>query len=323
MSLAAPGTRRAPDRARRVLGRLAGVVGVLWGAATLTFLAQQLMPGDPAQTILGGAGSKPSPEQLAAVNDQYGFNDPLVVQYLNYLAGLLHGDLGTSYILKQPVSEIIGHHLGPTLILTVTSLVASWVVAVAVTLLTAHRSRWVAGLGSGLEIFLAALPQYWLGIVLLVVFAFHLRLLPVVGGDGLAGLALPALTLALPLAGFLGQVTRDEFASAMEQPFAVSARARGMSDWGVRWRHSLRHAVLPGLTLSGWALGSLFSTAVIVESVFVRPGLGRVLVDAVTSKDMPVVIGVTLFVAAVYVLANLLVDIAFVRVDPRLRRRIR
>ncbi|MET4430205.1 ABC transporter permease [Mycolicibacterium sp. 624] len=319
MTLAVPVTRRIPLRVRRVLVRLAGVIGVLWGAATLTFLAQHLMPGDPAQTILGGAGSRPTPEQLAAVREQYGFNDPLIVQYLHYLGGLLRGDLGTSYILKQPVTDIITEQLGPTLVLTITALIASWVIAVAVTLLTAHRRRWVASIGSGLEIFLAALPQYWLGIVLLVVFAFHLRVLPVVGDGGPEGLVLPALTLALPLAGFLGQVTRDEFSSAMEQPFAVSARARGMSDWGVRWRHALRHAVLPGLTLSGWALGSLFSTAVIVESVFVRPGLGRVLVDAVTSKDMPVVVGVTLFVAAVYVIANLLVDTAFGRVDPRLR----
>jgi peptide/nickel transport system permease protein len=199
------------------------------------------------------------------------------------------------------------------------ALIASWLIAVVVTLLTAHRSRGVAALGSGLETLLAALPQYWLGIVLLVVFAFTLHWLPVVGDGGPEGLVLPTLTLALPLAGFLGQVTRDEFSSAMEQPFAVSARARGMSDLAVRWRHALRHAVLPGLTLSGWALGSLFSTAVIVEAVFVRPGLGRVLVDAVKSQDMPVVVGVTLFVAAVYVLANLLVNLAFGRIDPRLR----
>lgn len=319
MTLAVPVARRTPLRVRRVLVRLAGVIGVLWGAATLTFLAQYLMPGDPAQTILGGAGSRPTPGQLAAVREQYGFNDPLIVQYLHYLGGLLRGDLGTSYTLKQPVTDIITEQLGPTLVLTITALIASWVIAVTVTLLTAHRRRWVASIGSGLEILLAALPQYWLGIVLLVVFAFHLRLLPVVGDGGPEGLVLPALTLALPLAGFLGQVTRDEFSSAMEQPFAVSARARGMSDWGVRWRHALRHAILPGLALSGWALGSLFSTAVIVESVFVRPGLGRVLVDAVTSRDMPVVVGVTLFVAAVYVIANLLVDTAFGRVDPRLR----
>lgn len=305
---------------RRVLSRLAGVAGVLWSAATLTFLAQQLMPSDPAQTILGGAGVKPSAEQLAAVNAQYGFDRPVIVQYLDYLGGLLRGDLGTSYILKQPVAHIIGQHLESTLILTVTALVLSWVLAVALTLLTAHRGRGLGAVGSGIEIFFAALPQYWFGIVLLVVFAFHLHWLPVIGGDGPEGLILPALTLAVPLAGFLGQVTRDEFSSAMEQPFAVSARARGMSDWGVRWRHALRHAVLPGLTLSGWALGSLFSTAVIVEIVFVRPGVGRVLVDAVTSQDMPVVVGVTLIVAAVYVVANLVVDTAFNRVDPRLRR---
>ncbi|MET0698360.1 MAG: ABC transporter permease [Mycobacterium sp.] len=302
-----------------MLARLAGVVGVLWGAATLTFIIEQLMPTDPAQTILGGAGSKPTPEQLAAVRVQYGFDQPVIVQYLHYLGGILRGDLGTSYIRKQPVSEIIGQQLSSTLTLTATALVVSWVIAVAVTLLTAHRSRALAALGSGLETLLAALPQYWLGIVLLVLFAFTLHWLPVVGNGGPEGLVLPALTLALPLAGFLGQVTRDEFSSAMEQPFAVSARARGMSDFGVRWRHALRHAVLPGLTLSGWALGSLFSTAVIVEAVFVRPGLGRVLVDAVTSQDMPVVVGVTLFVAAIYVVANLLVNLAFGRIDPRLR----
>jgi peptide/nickel transport system permease protein len=306
--------------ARRVLGRLAGVVGVLWGAATLTFIVEQLMPTDPAQTILGGAGAKPTPEQMAAVRAQYGFDRPVIVQYLDYLGGLLRGDLGTSYVRKQPVSDIISQQIASTLTLTITALVAAWVIAVLVTLLTAHRSRPLAALGSGVETLLAALPQYWLGIVLLVLFAFRLHWLPVVGDGGPEGMVLPALTLALPLAGFLGQVTRDEFSSAMEQPFAVSARARGMSDLGVRCRHALRHAVLPGLTLSGWALGSLFSTAVIVEAVFVRPGIGRVLVDAVTSQDMPVVVGVTLFVAAVYVLANLLVNLAFGRIDPRLRR---
>lgn len=305
---------------RRVAGGVAGVLGVLWGAATLTFIAQHVMPTDPVLAILGGAGAKPTPEQIAAVRVQYGLDRPVLEQYADYLTGLLHGDLGTSYSRKQPVADIIAQQVGPTLTLTAVALVAAWIVAVAVTLLTAHRHRAVAALGSGLETFLAALPQYWLGIVLLVIFAFHLHVLPVVGDGGLEGLVLPALTLALPLAGFLGQVTRDEFSAAMEQPFAVSARARGMSDWGVRWRHALRHAVLPGLTLSGWALGSLFSTAVIVETIFVRPGLGRVLVDAVVAHDMPVVVGVTLFVAAVYVVANLVVNVAFTRVDPRLRR---
>src|SRR5690242_18906674 len=126
---------------RAVLVRLAGVVGVLWGAATLTFIAQQLMPTDPAQTILGGAGAKPSPEQLAAVNAQYGFDRPVIVQYLDYLDGLLRGDLGTSYIRKQPVTDIIGQQVGSTVTLTITALLAAWFIAVAMTLLTAHRRR--------------------------------------------------------------------------------------------------------------------------------------------------------------------------------------
>jgi peptide/nickel transport system permease protein len=312
--------RRIPHGLRRAAGRIAGVIGVLWGTATLTFVAEKLMRTDPVLAILGGAGAKPSPEQIAAVRAQYGLDRPVLVQYLDYLGGLTHGDLGTSYVRKQPVTDMILQQVGPTLTLTAASLVAAWLVAVGVTLATAHRHRALAAVGSAFETFLAALPQYWLGIVLLVIFAFQLHVLPVVGDGGLDGLVLPALTLALPLAGFLGQVTRDEFASALEQPFAVSARARGRSDWGVRWRHALRHAVLPGLTLSGWALGSLFSTAVIVETIFVRPGLGRVLVDAVIGHDMPVVMGVTLFVAAVYVFANAAVNIAFVRIDPRLRR---
>jgi peptide/nickel transport system permease protein len=318
--LAPAPTRRTRSRVRRVAGRIVAVVAVLFGAATLTFLAEHLMPTDPAQTILGGAGSKPSPEQIAAVNAQYGFDRPVLLQYADYLGHLVRGDLGTSYILKQPVTDIIRQQIGPTLWLTLTALVGAWLITLAVTLLTARRSRIVSATGSGLEILLAGLPQYWLGIVLLVVFAFHLHWLPVVGGTGVSGLLLPALTLALPLAGFLGQVTRDEFSSVLDQPFVVSARARGMSDTGVRVRHALRHAVLPGITLSGWALGSLFSTAVIVEAVFVRPGLGRVLVDAVSSQDMPVVVGVTLVVAVIYVVANLLVDAAFLLVDPRLRK---
>jgi peptide/nickel transport system permease protein len=312
--------RRAWQRwARRTVGRLAAAFGVLLGTATLTFLGEHLMPTDPAQTILGGAGSKPSAAELAIVNRQYGFDRPLVVQYLDYLGHLARGDLGTSYVLKQPVTTIIGQQLGSTLWLTLAGLVGSWAIAIAITLLTARRGRLVSSLGSGFEILTAGLPQYWLGIVLLVVFAFNLHWLPVVSSGGLIGLVLPALTLALPLAGFLGQVTRDEFSTVLDQPFIVSARARGMSDGGVRVRHALRHALLPALTLSGWALGSLFSTSVIVEAVFVRPGLGRVLVSAVSSQDMPVVVGVTLLVAAVYVIVNLLVDVAFGFVDPRLR----
>jgi peptide/nickel transport system permease protein len=302
-----------------LLRRLASVVGVLLAAATVAFILEHIAPGDPARTILGGSSFRPSPAEIAAVDHQYGFDKPLITQYLDYMGNLLHGNLGSSYVLKQSVTSVIAGQIGPTLVLTLSALVASWIIAIVVTLLTVKRGRFVSAAGSGFEMLTAGLPQYWLGIILLIVFAFDLGWFPVAGGTSPSALVLPALTLALPLAGFLGQVTRDEFAAVLEQPFVVSARTRGMGDWGVRVRHVLRHAVLPGITLSGWALGSLFSTSVIVEAVFARPGIGQVLVNAVNQKDIPIVVGVTLVVAVIYMVANLLVDLAYVLVDPRMR----
>jgi peptide/nickel transport system permease protein len=311
--------RRANWKAQRGwvlwLKRLTGAVGVLWAAATLTFIVQQLMPGSPALTILSGGATKPSHAQILAVDAQYGFNKPVVIQYLTFIGHLAQGNLGTSYLQHQPVATIIAQQMWPTIELTVVSLVFSWVIALVFTVATAKRGRLVSAIGSGVEIIAAGLPQYWLGIILLVVFAIELKWFPVEGGSGLVPLVLPSLTLALPLAGFIGQVTRDEFAKVLDQPFIISARARGMGDTAVR----LRHAVLPGITLSGWALGSLFSSAVVVEAVFAREGLGQVLTNAVAGQDMPVVVGVTLLVAVVYVVANLLVDAAYVLVDPEIK----
>jgi peptide/nickel transport system permease protein len=302
-----------------LLRRLVSAAGVLLAAATVVFLLEQLMPGDPGVAILGGAGAHPTNAQIAAVDHQYGFDRPVLAQYATYMGNVVTGNLGQSYALKQPVTTVIRQQVGPTLVLTIVALALAWVVALASTLLTAGRGRARSALGSGFEAVLAGLPQYWLGIVLLVVFAFNLHWVPVAGGTSVQALVLPALTLALPLAGFLGQVTRDEFASTLEQPFVISARSRGMSRRAVRSRHVLRHAVLPGITLSGWALGALLSGSVIVEVVFARPGIGQLLVDAVNGRDLPVVVGITLLVALVYVVANLLVDLLYVVVDPRLR----
>ncbi|MDO8212149.1 ABC transporter permease [Conexibacter sp. CPCC 206217] len=310
-------------RLRTAAGRLAGVVGVLLAVATLAFLIQQLMPGDPATLILnqssGSVSANPDPAALAALNAQYGFHDPLLSRYASFIGDVVRGDLGTSYQLHRPVTEIIFEQAGPTFVLTLAALVIGWILALALTLATARRGRLRSSLGSGFEVLAVGLPQYWLGIVLLVVFAIQLQWFPVEGGEGLIGLVLPALTLGIPLAGFLGQVTRDTFAKVLDEPFVTSARARGMGDLEVRVRHVLRHAVLPAITLSGWALGTLFSSAVIVETVFSRRGLGQVIVTAVNARDLPVVTGVVLLVAFVYVIANLLVDLAYTIVDPRMR----
>ncbi|MBF4588086.1 ABC transporter permease [Sphingomonas sp. LR61] len=302
----------------RVTRRLVEAVVLLLAVGTIVFFLEHAVPGDPAVAILGGAAAHPTKEAVAAVTEQYGFDRPLIVQYGDFLGGLFRLDFGESYTLKQSVTTVVAGQIGPTLALTVSALVIAWLLSIASTLVTAGRPGMVGRLGSVVETVAAGLPQFWLGLVLLLVFAVQLHWFPVIG-SGVLGIVLPALTLAIPLAGFLGQVTRDEFEDKQQQPFVLSARSRGLSDRAIRGKYVLRHAALPGVTLSGWGLGSLVSGAVIAEVVFARQGIGQVLVTAVSAQDLPLVIGITFVVALVYVVANILTDIAYVLVDPRLR----
>ena len=317
-----PSARPHARTARRILVKVVSAVFVLVAAASVTFFAQLLVPGSRATAILNqqnGRAQQWTAAQLAPVNHEFGFDKPILLQYLDYVGGLFRGNLGTSYTQYKPVTQVIGDELVPSLVLTVGGLAAAWVLALAVILLTAKRRRFISALGSTWEALTASLPTYWVGVVLLVVFAVEIRIFPVIGGTSPLGTVLPVLTLAIPLAGFLGQVMRDEFERVLDQPFITTARTRGMGDTAVRLVHALRHSVLPAITLSGWALGALVSGAVIVENLFGRPGIGQVLVTAVNTRDVPVVSGVVLVVAAVYVVANLLVDLVYVLVDPRLR----
>ncbi|KQX04961.1 MULTISPECIES: ABC transporter permease [unclassified Leifsonia] len=315
--------RRGRGAPRLVIGKVVGAALVLFGAATAAFFAQASLPGDRATVILNiraGQAVARTPEELAPINAEYHLHDPLVVQYFAYLRGLVLGDLGNSYQQHRPVIAIIADQLGATIVLTLTALVFAWIIMVVWVTLTAGRGGASRAIGGFFDTVAAGLPHYWLGIILLLVFALSLGWFPVIGGSGPVGLVLPALTLAIPLAGFLGQATRTEFERALDSPFVLTARMRGMGDVAIRLRHVLRHAVLPAVTLSGWALGATISGAVVVEAVFARPGIGQVLVTAVSSQDMPVVIGIVMLIAAFYVLANLLVDIAYAIIDPRLRR---
>lgn len=317
---------RRPSRTRAVVRQIArklvSTLVVLWGAATVAFFAQLALPGDRATVILNiraGQAQLRTPQELAQINAQYGLQRPPIVQYLDYLRGLVVGDFGNSYQQFRPVTAIIGEQIGATLVLSITAILLAWVLMVVWVTLTAGRGPRVGAVGSLVDVVAAGLPAYWLGIILLLVFGLGLHWFPVIGGTGPDGLILPALTLAIPLAGFMSQSTRAEFERALDQPFVVSARMRGMGDWGIRLRHVLRHAVLPAVTLSGWALGATLSGAVIVESIFSRPGIGSVLVTAVNSQDLPVVVGIVTLVAVFYVVANLLVDILYTLIDPRLK----
>lgn len=312
---------RAVPLARLVARRVGSAVFVLWGTVTVTFFILSVLPGDRATILLNirsGQVIERTPEELAPINAQYGFDDSIPVQYLHYLGGLLRGDLGTSFELQRPVLSIISEQISPTFVLTFGALLVAWLIAVPWTLLTAGRRR-IGPVGSAVETITAGLPQYWVGILLLIVLAVTLGWFPVIGGTSPSATVLPILTLAIPLAGFIGQATRSEFERGLRQPFVLSARTRGMSDAGVRRSHVLRHALIPAVTLSGWAVGALLSGAVLVESVFARPGLGALLVSSVSRKDFALVGGIVILISLVYVLVNLVVDLVYVLVDPRLR----
>lgn len=300
-----------------VARRAAGGVFVLWAVATVIFFALRLIPGDPVDAILGGPGSQASAEAVDQIRADYGLDQPLIVQYFLAMSKLVVADFGTSYALKVAVAPYVLTQLWSTLILTIASLVVAWLGALALIISTSGRGRISRALGSGLELLAAAVPHFWLASLLIILLSNTLNWLPPISVPGPLGLVLPVLTLALPLTGFLGQVMRESLANAYEQPFVLSARARGESEWGVRLRHVLRHAALPGISLSGWAFGSLLSGAVVVETIFARPGLGRTLLNAVTIRDIPVVTAVALLSALTFIVVTIATDVIDRIVDPR------
>lgn len=303
-----------------VLWRLLAGLGVLWGAATLTFLAINLSAGDTALAILGGPESMPTPEMIARVRLEYGLDQPLIVQYGQYVLRLMQGDLGESYRLRIPVTRAIGAQIGATVQLSVCAAVLAVLLAVISAITTAKRGRWVRSLVSGAELVVSSAPSFVIGILLLLVFAFNWHLLPPSGSGSWQSLVLPTLALALPISAVLTQVLRQELENVLDQPFIAMARARGMSETGVRLRHALRHALVPLITLGGFVFASLLGGAVVVELLFSRQGIGRLMLDAANSKDVPMVLGITLLAAAIYVAVNLVVDLLNHWVDPRVKQ---
>jgi len=298
--------------------RAIDVVLVLLAAATLSFVTLQLMPGNPVDTLLRGT-FEITPEMRADVAASYGLDRPVWLQYLQYLGGLLTGDLGISYQQRKPVTEIIATALPPTAALTGLAMVLAIVFALTGALVSAGRGRIARFVAQGLELVAIAVPSFWIGLILLSVFAFAIPIFPSTGADGPASLVLPALTLSLPLAGVLGQILRERLDETLEQPHTLTARTRGASPARVRLRHGLRHSVIPALTVSGAIVGSLLVGTTVIETLFSRPGVGRVLLNAVMSKDAPVIMGVVIFSAIVFLIVNTVVDALYLVVDPRTR----
>ncbi|AGZ42744.1 ABC transporter permease [Actinoplanes friuliensis] len=301
---------------KAVLRRVATGVVVLWAAATAAYLALLAAPGDTVDSIVGDGAD--TPLIRSQIITEWGLDRPAVVQYADYLWRLAHGDLGRSYLLQRPVRDIIGEQVWPTLKLALFAALLGVVLALILAVTT--RRPWARRVSSTTELVLVSTPPFLIGIVLLSVFSFRFGLFPVAGDRGFAALILPAVTLALPIAGVLTQVLREGLDRALDEPFAVTARSRGLRESAVLVRHALRHALLPAVTLTGWLFGILLGGAVIIEQVFGRPGLGQVTLQAVNAKDMPVVLAVVVLSAAVYVVLNTAADLAYLLIDPRLRR---
>ncbi|AGT10855.1 ABC transporter permease [Paracoccus aminophilus] len=303
--------------ARKVLGRIASGVVVLWAAITLAFLSVQIAPGDIVDIIVGD--QIPTPAVAAAIRAEWGLDQPVIVQYFSYLGRVVQGDFGRSYMLQADVGPLLLSQVWPTLKLTMAGVLVAVVFALSMALLTARRP--VAGrVASGIELFLVSTPSFWLGIVLLYVFSFTLKIFPVAGDRSLSALVLPALALGLSLGAVLGQVLRQSLERALEEPFALTVKSWGVTEATLRLRHALRHAAIPSVTLAGWLIGGLLSGTVITEQVFGRPGLGRITVDAVLSKDIPVILATAILSAAIYVTMSTIVDLLYLLLDPRLRR---
>ncbi|WP_405085835.1 ABC transporter permease [Microbispora sp. NBC_01389] len=315
-AVAVPATRARARVVRPVLVRLGTSVLVLWGAVTVAFAGLHLTPGNVVDLLIGS--STVTPEVRARIIADYGLDRPLPAQYAAYLGRVLHGDLGQSYQLHQSVASAIGEQVGSSVQLMLASFVLAVVVSVTVAVLTAGR-RWARAVFSGIELVGISIPSFWAGILLLTVFSFGLGIFPATGGDGPESLVLPSVAMAIPVVATLSQVLREGLELTLEEPFVLTARSRGMSDLGVRLRHALRHALLPTVTLAGWMVSFLFGGAVIIESVFSRQGIGRLTLAAVGNKDLPVVMGVVLIASLLYVVINILLDLLYLAIDPRLR----
>lgn len=311
-------TRRALPW-RRVLGRAGVVVAVLWGAATIAFIAVKLIPGDPVAILAGGENIVDA-AQREEIRAKFGLDQPLWVQYLQYLGRALTGDFGDSYTYRRPVIEVLGEALGPTSQLATTAVLLAVALALASALLTAgRRSVWRSAAATA-ELLILSTPVYWIGIFLLAVFSFQLGWFPVIGNDGFKSLVLPAITLSLPIAALLSQVLRDGLEESLEQPFTLTARARGISELRVRLSHSLRHALLAVSTLTGTLLASVLGGSILTETVFGRYGLGSVTIAAIGGRDMPLVLGIVIFSALLFLIVSLIVDALYLVIDPRIRK---
>lgn len=308
-----------------VIRRILLALPVLWGVATLVFFMTHLIPGDTVTMLLGLTGSE---ESAAALREFLGLDQPVWQQYLHWLGNLVRGDAGSSLRSGRPVVGEIWTQLPATLELTVAAVLLSLAVAVPIGVISAaYRNSWIDNLGRVAAMLGVATPGFWLGAILILIFALWLRVLPPGGYvalftdpvKGLRYLILPAITLSSQLMAEVMRMTRSAVLEVIRQDYIQTARAKGLSEARILYTHALRNAMIPVATLIGIQAGYLLGGALIIEEVFARPGVGRLALMAISQRDYPMVQGTVFFITVVFVVVNLLVDVAYAYADPRIR----
>jgi peptide/nickel transport system permease protein len=302
---------------RFIAMRLLLMVPVVFIVSILVFLMVHMIPGDPVQAILGESGA--SLERMEQVREQLGLNDPLPVQYMNFVKDTFTGDL-TSIRTRRPVFETFWAMFPKTLQLAGAALLMATAIGVPLGIFAATRQHSLLDYLSMTTSFVGvSVPNFWLAMLLIYVFAIQLNWVPATGGEGIRRLILPAFVLAVQQAALIARLVRANMIEVLQDDYIKTARAKGLSERPVVMSHALRNAMIPTVTLLGINFGYLLSGAVIVETVFARPGIGRLLVDGILSKDFTLVQGVILFTAISYLLVNLLTDLSYALIDPRIR----
>lgn len=300
-----------------VLRRLAAAVPTLFGVTLIVFFLVRLLPGDPARLL---AGLLASQQEVDRIRAQLGLTKPLPVQYGIFLAHLLHGDLGRSTVTQAPVTAEIASRLPQTAMLAASATVLAGVLGVVSGIVVSTRQYTLTDyVVTVLALAGVSIPVYWLGLMLMLVFSVALHLLPAGGYSGPRSLILPSVTLAAFSLAIIERMTRSSMLESLRQDYIRTARAKGLAERVVVYRHALRNALIPVVTVIGLQFGALFGGAILTETTFAWPGIGRLLVSAITARDYPVIQGVVLLFAVTFVVVNLVVDLLYGYIDPRIK----
>lgn len=307
-----------------IFRRFFQLVILLFGISFLVFSSMYLAPGDPASMIGGPTASK---EDVEAIRDNLGLDDPFLTQYGRYIVDLVQGDLGYSYQNQQSVSEAIGVRLPNTIKLAVASMIVAIVIGILTGLISAlKQNSWLDVSATTFALAGISIPNFWMGAVLILIFSVNLQLLPV-GGlsaawytfEGMKELILPAITLGTGAAAMIARMTRSSMLEVVRADYVRTARAKGVKERQVIWVHTLKNAMIPVLTVIGVNFGSLLGGTIITEKVFAINGVGRLMIDAIAARDFPMVQGSVLLVATLFVVVNLVVDVVYTYIDPRIK----